>query len=56
MILHAMLEQTPTDNTGQGEQITRETSVEADTYDAAWAQLHAELPDGWRVLWVRTTS
>jgi hypothetical protein len=56
MILHAMLEQTPTDHTGQGEQISRETSVEADTYDAAWAQLHAELPDGWRVLWVRTTS
>jgi hypothetical protein len=56
MILHAMLEQTPSDHTGQGEQITRETSVEADTYDTAWAQLHAELPDGWRVLWVRTTS
>lgn len=54
MILHAMLEQTPADSTGEGERVTRETRIEAATYDDAGAQLRAELPDGWRILWVRS--
>lgn len=54
MILHAMLEQIPADATGKGERVTRETKIEAPTYDDARAQLAADLPDGWRVLWVRT--
>lgn len=54
MILHAMLEQTPADSTGEGERITRETRIEAPTYDDAWASLRAELPEDWRVLWVRS--
>lgn len=59
MILHATLEQTPADSTEGSEQITRETTVEAPTYDEAWARLHAErlhaeLPEGWRVPWVRS--
>ncbi|GAA1411502.1 hypothetical protein [Oerskovia paurometabola] len=49
MLLHAMLEQAPADSTGEGERVTRETRVEAPTYDDAWAKLHAELPDGWRI-------
>ena len=54
MILHAMLEQIPADSTGGSKQITHETTVEAGTYDEAWARLHVELPEGWRVLWVRS--
>lgn len=54
MILHAMLEQIPADSTGKGERLTREARVEAPTYDDARAQLAVDLPDGWRVLWVRT--
>lgn len=54
MILCAMLEQTPADSSGTGERVTRETRIEAPTYDDGWAKLHAELPDGWRVLWVRS--
>lgn len=54
IILHAMLEQAPADSTGEGERVTRETRLEAPTYDDAWAQLHAELPDGWHILWVRS--
>ena len=54
MILHAMLEQIPADSTGEGERVTREVKVEAPSYDDARAQLAADLPDGWRVLWVRS--
>lgn len=54
MILHAMLEQTPPDGSGKHDMPTREVKIEAPTYDDARTQLAADLPDGWRVLWVRT--
>lgn len=54
MILHAMLEQIPPDGSGKNGMPTRETTIEAPTYDDARVQLAADLPDGWRVLWVRT--
>ncbi|MNW69252.1 hypothetical protein D3C74_482200 [compost metagenome] len=54
MILHAMLEQTPPDGTGKNDMPTREVKVEASSYDEARDQLFSDLPDGWRVLWVRT--
>ena len=54
MILHAMLEQIPADSTGKSEQVTRETKIEAPSYDEARDRLFSDLPEGWRVLWVRT--
>ncbi|MEV7962428.1 hypothetical protein [Oerskovia paurometabola] len=54
MILHAMLEQTPADSTGEGERVTRETRIEAATYEKARAQLFSDVPEGWRVLWLRS--
>lgn len=53
MILHAMIQPIPTDERAEDSE-AREVTIDAPTYEAAWAKLHAELPDGWRVLWVRT--
>ena len=53
MILHAMTQPIPADERAADAE-SREVKIEAPTYDDAWAKLHAELPDGWRVLWVRS--
>lgn len=37
---------------GVDDQERRELSAEADTYEAAYAQLHAQLPEGWQLLGV----
>lgn len=52
----ALLETVPPDNTGvhPGRE-TRELRVEADTYVQGRDQLLAQVPDGWRVAWLRTT-
>lgn len=53
MILHAMIQPIPADERAEDPE-SREVTIEAPTYDDARAQLAADLPDGWRVLWVRT--
>lgn len=53
MILHAMTQPIPADERSADAE-SREVTIQAATYDDAWARLHAELPDGWRVLWVRS--
>lgn len=53
MILHAMIQPIPADERAEDTE-SREVKIEAPAYNEAWAKLHAELPDGWRVLWVRS--
>lgn len=52
--LRAMLETIPPDHTGiHPDRQTREVDVVAATYEQARDQLAADLPEGWRVIWVR---
>lgn len=49
-----MLETIPPDHTGiNPDRRTREVDVEAATYEQAREQLTADLPEGWRIVWVR---
>lgn len=51
----AMLETVPPDNSGvhPGRQ-TKELRVEADTYEQGREQVMGQVPDGWRIIWMRT--
>ncbi|XKH58340.1 hypothetical protein LG293_17085 (plasmid) [Citricoccus nitrophenolicus] len=53
MKLHALLETLPVDSSGSGERQLTEKTVEAETYDQAYAQLRSEVPEGWRLVNVR---
>lgn len=51
----AMLETTPPDNSGRAYgRETRELRVDADTYEQGRDQAFAQVPDGWRVIWLRS--
>lgn len=54
--LEALVETIPPDNTGSDPQRRTETlTVTADTYAEAYAQVRDQIPDGWRLVHVRTT-
>lgn len=53
--LEASIETTPPDNSGPGPDHRYDTlTVTADTYRDALAQVRAQVPDGWRLVYVRT--
>lgn len=53
--LTALTEQIPAPGTSE-ETPKREVTVEADTYEDAYAAAAAALEDGWRLVWVRTVA
>lgn len=53
MRLQAMIEQDVDDNLEARTEPSRTIIVEAPAYDDAVAKLREELPDGWRVIWLR---
>ncbi len=51
----AMLETIPPDHTGvHPDRQTREVRVEADTYTEGRDVIFGQVPEGWRVMWMRT--
>lgn len=53
MTLYGLIERIPEDQADGGERQTDDLSAEADTYEAAFAQLRASVPEGWRLMNVR---
>ncbi|MCL8026018.1 hypothetical protein [Nocardioides bruguierae] len=52
----AALEETPTDHADTRERARREEVAEAPTYEAAYAQLAAAVPEGRRMAYVRSLA
>ena len=56
MNIIAVIEPVPDSNTGQHAQEVRELSVEAASYEEGVTALHAQLPEGWRIMNLRRDS
>lgn len=52
VVLHSTIRQIPPDSQGGHELETAEISAEAETYEAAFEALRAQVPDGWQLLGV----
>lgn len=51
----AMLETIPPDHTGVGyKRESRELRADADTYEQGRDQLMGQVPEGWRIIWLRS--
>lgn len=51
-----MIEPVPEDSTGAGASQPQDLEVEADSYQAAVSAVHAQVPEGWRVMNLRRES
>lgn len=51
----ACIQQVPPDATGKHDLERKDIEASADTYLDAVAKVEGQVPDGWRVLYVRTT-
>lgn len=51
--VHARIETVPPSHQAKApDRETRELTATADTYEAATAELRAQVPDGWRLLYI----
>jgi hypothetical protein len=56
MTLQALVQEKPADHADTRPLESREITVEGASYDECRAAVDAQLPEGWRVLWVRTVA
>lgn len=54
LTLRARIQQIPPDHKGGYDLEVDEIVAEADDYDTALAKAKQELPDGWRIIWLRS--